>query len=123
AYELRTENQSYGIGQIKAVSYLFSRIAEIERYCDGPCLEDAKVNGQPLQAVHQKYRDFLTLFYPALDQQICHAVGFFVKYSPRHVTAVFSRRVVLNKLVLAPYYIVSFLEIQIDFCKAYLIAV
>ena len=61
ADKLRSKKQHIRLRQLQAVFDLVRGIAEVQRHGNGSGLEDAKVDGQPLQAVHQQDGHLLSL--------------------------------------------------------------
>ena len=79
ADELRAEEQHVHVGQLEAVVDLVGGIAEVQRHRDGPRLQDAEVDGQPLQAVHQQDGHLLPLPDAPAQEHIGHPVGLLIK--------------------------------------------
>ncbi len=102
AHELRSEDQGPRVGQLEAVLDLLRRVAEVQRDGDGPGLEDAEVDGQPLQAVHQEDGHLVALADAAAEQQVGEPVGGLVELAPRHLPAGEVEGIGLHELVLAP---------------------
>ncbi len=57
--KLRTKNQYIAFGQVEAVFYFLFRIAVVERHGDGAGFQDAEINRQPLQTVHEQNSDLV----------------------------------------------------------------
>jgi len=100
--ELGTEDQHIALGQFEAVFDLVLRVAVVEGDGEGASLQYAEVDGQPLQAVHQQYRDLVALFQAPFQQEIGKTVGLVIELSPGHLPPVFSLRVELDELVVLP---------------------
>ena len=94
ADEFRPEDQDLHVGQIQTVRDFVRSVAEVERHRDAPGLEDAKINGQPLQTVHQQNADLRAAFHAAAEQEVCEPVGPAVKIAPGELPPV--RRVGLR---------------------------
>ena len=94
ADEFRPEDQDLHVGQIQTVRDLVRSVAEVERHRDAPGLEDAEINGQPLQTVHQQNADLRAAFHAAAEQEVCEPVGPAVKITPGELPPV--RRVGLR---------------------------
>jgi len=52
--ELRPEHENLHVREVEAVADLLARVAEVERHRHAAGLEDAEVDGQPLEAVHEQ---------------------------------------------------------------------
>ena len=103
AHEFRPEHQHFHIRELQAVFDLIAGITEIHRHGDAAGLQDSKVNGQPLQAVHHQNAHLCLPLHTAAQQQVGETVGTAVKIRPGHLPAV--RRVGLrafNELRFAP---------------------
>ena len=85
ADELGTEHQGVGLGQLEAVLDLLRGVAVVHGHRDRPGLEDAEVDGQPLEAVHEQDGDLVALAEPSLEQQVGEAVGRLVELPPGHL--------------------------------------
>ena len=85
ARELGTEDESRRVGEREAVLYLVSRIAEVQRHGHAARLEDAEVDGQPLEAVHEEYRDLFAALVPSAQKEVREAVRLLVELAPRHL--------------------------------------
>ena len=94
ADEFRPEDQDLHVGQIQTVRDLVRSVAEVERHRDAPSLEDAEINGQPLQTVHQQNADLRAAFHAAAEQEVCEPVDPAVKITPGELPPV--RRVGLR---------------------------
>ena len=87
-HKLRTEHKGFHIRQTQAILDLLGRITEVERYCQTSRLENAEIDGQPFQTVHQQNSYLGTFFQPPAQQQIGETVGFFIKLAPGHFPAI-----------------------------------
>ena len=65
--EFRPEDQDFRIGQIQAVLDLIGRIPEVHRHRERAALQNAEVDRQPVEAVHQKDRDLVALAHAARE--------------------------------------------------------
>ena len=102
ADELGTEDQGVGLGQLEAVLDLVGRVAVVHGNGDGARLEDAEVDGQPLDAVHQQDGDLVALADAAREEQVGEPVGRLVELPPGDLPAGGLHGFGLHELVLAP---------------------
>ena len=101
--ELRAEHQGLHIREIQTVLNLIGGIAEIQRHRQTPGFQNAKVDGQPLQTVHQQDAHFGPPLQSPAQQEICKPVGLLVKLPPAHLPAVgLIRAVALDQAILPP---------------------
>ena len=114
AGEFRPEGQHCAVGLFKAVSDLLRRIAVVERHGHSARLQNAEVDRQPFERIHQQNRDFIALFAAAREQQIGEAIGLFVKLAPCHLAAERLARLGLHQRILAPCDAAFALELRID---------
>ena len=121
--EFGTEEQNIHIGKAHAIADFLGGIAEVQRHSDGAALQNAEINGQPLQTVHQQDADLLTTADAAAQQQIGNTVGLFVKDRPRDFTAVGSGGGGLNQLILLPGHSLRLLDLRVDFNQGNLVSV
>ena len=87
-YELGSEDQYRYLCKIRAVRYLISRISEIERNCDGSCLQDSEVDGKPLEAVEHEDRDLIALLNALIQEHVGNAVRLLIEDLPCQLSSV-----------------------------------
>ena len=88
ADELRAEHQHVHLRQVAAVLDLIGGVAEVQRHGQGAGLQDAEVDGQPFQAVHQQDGHLVALPDSAADEHVGKPVGLFVKHAPGDLPAI-----------------------------------
>jgi len=120
--ELRPEDQDIAFGQIQAVFDLVFRVAVVERHRERAGFQNAEVDRQPLQAVHQQNADLVPLDQSPAQKKVGQAVGLVVKLAPRHFPPVAFFRIGFDQFVILPVGR-SFLDVGIDFDEADFIAV
>ena len=123
ADKLRAEEQHIGVGQLHTVLDLLGGIAEVQGYRHRSGLEDAEVDGQPLQAVHQQNGHLLALFQPSAQQQVGHPVGLLIKDGPGDLPAVGCGGGGLNERILLPGDPLGLLNLGVDLYQGDLVAV
>ena len=121
ADELRSEHERLGIRQVQAVLDLVRRVAEVERHGHAARLEDAKVNRQPLKAVHKQDRDLVALLIAAREEEVREAVRLLVELLPRQLLAVSPVWNGLDKIRLLPGPVLSVVR-RVDFDQRHVIA-
>ena len=102
ADELRAEEQGVHVRQVRAILDLVGGVAVIHRHHQRAGLEDAKVQRQPLQTVHQQDGYLVALFDAAAHQQVGAAVGLFLKDAPGDLPAELLGGAALDQLVFLP---------------------
>ncbi len=115
ADELGTEYEKVGIGFFNAVFDLLSGVAEVERNRDRACLEDAEIDRQPLEAVHQQDGDLVALADASCEQQVGEAVRLDVKLTPGELLAERAAACRLDQIIFAPCDARYVLDLGIDF--------
>ena len=100
--ELGAEHQRARVRKLEAVLYLVRRVAEVERHGHAARLQDAEVDRQPLEAVHEEDGDLVAALVSAREEEVREPVGLLVEVAPSHVGAVRPVRGGLNKLRLPP---------------------
>ena len=88
ADEFGAEDQHLHIRQLQAILDLVGGVTEIHGHGDAAGLEDAEIDGQPLQAVHQQDGDLGALLQTAAQQKVCKPVCPAVKILPAQLPAV-----------------------------------
>ena len=123
ANELRPKQHHVGVGLLHAVENLVCRVAEVERYGRGARLQDAEVDGQPLDAVVQQDGHLVALAHAARDEQVGKAVCLLVEDRPRDFATV--RLIVgrLNQIVLTPGDVTVFGHGRVDLYQRNLVGV
>ena len=86
--ELRAEDQHLHIRQLQAVLNLLGGIPEVQGHGNAAGLEDAEIDREPFQAVHQQDAHLGPPLHPPAQQQVGEAVGLPVKVLPAHGPAV-----------------------------------
>ena len=86
--EFVPEDEQGAVREIDAVFDLVCSVAVVERHGERAGLEDAKVDRQPLKAVHQKDADLVALLDAVCQQEMREAVGAAVKVLPAQLAAV-----------------------------------
>ncbi len=123
ADELRAEQQRVHVGQIAAIANLLGRIAVVQRNRQRAGLEDAEVDRQPLQTVHQQDRDLVAAPDAAAHQQVRAAVRLFVEHAPGDLPAKLGGRAGLDQLIFLPRHAADLPDIRVDFHQRDLVAV
>ena len=115
--ERRPEHERVRIGQFETVPDLLRRVAEVERHGHAPRAEDAEVDRQPVEAVHQEDRDLLALLEAAREEEVRKAVRLLVELLPRDLAAERRDRRSLDQRILAPRRVVVLQLLRIDLDK------
>ena len=102
ADEFRPEHQNRDIRQPDTVFDLVCGIAEIQRNRQRTDLQDAEIDRQPLDAVHQKNADLVALLHAARYQEMRESVCFFVKDLPGDLAAVVIWAARLDQFIFLP---------------------
>ncbi len=102
--EFGAEHEGARIGKVNAVSDLFGRVAEVHGHGEGAGLEDAEVDGKPLETVHEQDTDFVAALDAAGHEQIGETVGAGIKFAPCYLAAVFLAGHSLDQRKLLPCY-------------------
>ena len=123
ADELGTEEQHVHVRLFQAVVDLLGGISEVQGDGHRPRLQNSKVDGQPLQAVHQQNGHLLALLNPPAQQQVGHPVGLLVKDGPGDLPAVGGGGGGLNEGVLLPGDPLGLLHLGVDLHQGDLIPV
>ena len=82
------EDQHFHVRQFQTIFNFVAGIAEVHGHGDAACLQNTKVNGQPLDAVHQQHSHLGTLLQATAQQQVGKAVRTAVKILPADLAAV-----------------------------------
>lgn len=123
ADELRPEEKNVYLRQVQAVLNLVRRVAEVQGNGQGSGFQDSEIYGKPFQTVHKKDGYLISFFYPPLQQQIGHAVGFFIKDTPGDLPAVIGRPHRLDQLKFSPGDPAGFRHLRVDLHKTYVVSV
>ena len=121
--ELRAEHEDVDIGLLDAVGDFLGGVAEVERYGRRAALEDAEVNGQPLEAVHEQDRDLVALLHATREQQVGEAIGLLVEDAPGYLAAIGFGIGALDEIVVAPGDVLALEHLGIDLDEGDLVAV
>ena len=81
---------------------------------DGARLQNTKIDGQSLQAVHHQDADLLNLADSETQQQVGHAVGVFVENRPGDFAAMGYGGGGLNQLILLPGHALGLPKLGVD---------
>ena len=100
--KLGTIEKDIRIRFIDAVFDLIGSVAEIQGDSNSSRLQDAEIDRQSLQAVHQKDRDFLAFLNATGHQEIGNTVRLLVKDRPGDLAAVELAPCRLYELILLP---------------------
>ena len=123
ADELGSEEEHVGVGQLHAVVDLLRRVAEVQGNGHRPRLQNAEVDGQPLQAVHQQDGHLLALPDAPAPEQIGHPVGLLVKDRPGDLPAVGGGGGGLDEGVLLPGHPLLLMDLGVDLHQGDLVPV
>ena len=123
ADELRPEEHGVHIRQVRAVLDFFGGIAVVHGHHQRAGLEDAEVDRQPLQAVHQKDRDLVALDNTAGDEKVSDAVCLFFKDTPGDLRAERNFIQRLDQFKFLPCSQLWSLNLRIEFHKRYVIGI
>ena len=121
--ELGTEDQGVGLGELEAVLDLVGGVAVVHGDSDGPRLEDAEVDGQPLDAVHQQDGDLVALADAAREEQVGEPVGRLVELPPGDLPPGGLHGFGLHQLVLAPGDLARLAQLGIELHETDLVSV
>ena len=102
ADKLRTEDQDLHIRQLQTILDLVGGISEIHGHGHTAGLQDAEIDGQPLQAVHQQDGHLGALLQAAAEEQIGEPVGPAVKILPAQLPAVGGIRAAFDQIEVPP---------------------
>ena len=109
--------------QLRTILDFIGIITEIERHRQRTGLENAKINRQPFQTVHQQNGNFIALFDAAAQQQIGKAVCLLVKHMPRNLSAVIRSRCRLHQIKFLPCYPSNLFDFRIQLNQCDIVAV
>ena len=116
--EFRSEDKSVNIGQRQTMQDLVRIITVIQRYGQSAGFQNAKIDGQPFQTIHQKNGDFIPFFDAAGQQQIGEAICFDVEFAPGHLLPESPAPGGFDQGVLTPGDVRNRLDIRVDFHKS-----
>ena len=123
ADELRPEEQHVHVRLLQAVVDLVGGVAEVQGDGHRPGLQDAEVDGQPLQAVHQQDGHLLALLNAPAQEQVGHPVGLLVKDRPGDLPPVGGGGGGLDEGVLLPGHPPGLLYLGVDLHQGDLVAI
>ena len=118
-----TEDQYFDVRQIHAIPDLLGGVAEVQRHRHRTALEDAEVDRQPLQAVHQQYADFRSAPDAPRQQKVRHPVGLGVELAPGDLRTEGIGRAGLDERVLLPGQMTVFQFLRIDLHQCHTVSV
>ena len=121
--ELRAEDEDVDVGLVHAVLDFGRGVAEVERHDRGAAFEDAEVDGQPLEAVHEQDGDLVALLDATRDEQVGKAVALLVEDAPSDLAPVGLGLGALDEVVVAPGDVLGLADLRVDFDEGYLVAV
>ena len=121
ADKLGSEDQNVCFRELDAVFDLIRAVTEIQRHCDSACLENSKIDGKPVQAVHEKDRDLVAFNDTACDQHVRDTVCFLIKYRPGDLLTASDFVERLDQFIFFPCGEPGNLNIRIQFHKSYII--
>ena len=100
--ELRSEDEHVHVGLVHTVVNLGAGVAEVQRHRARPAFQHAEVDGQPFEAVHQKYGHLVAFAHAARNQEVGEAVGLLVEDLPGDLATVGDGVGGLDEVVIAP---------------------
>ncbi len=123
AHELGPKDQRTGLGELETVLDLLRGVAIVHRYRHRPGLEDAEVDREPLQAVHEEDRHLVASADAPAQEQVGEAVGALFKEPPGDLAPGVFVRVRLHELVLPPGDLALLFHLGVDADQTHLVAV
>ena len=102
AGELGPEDEHPRVSQIEAVFDLIGGVAVVHGNHDRACLEHAKIDGKPLQAVHKQDGHLIPSLDTAGEQEVGEAVSADIEIPPGHLAAVAVAFGGLDEIILTP---------------------
>ena len=121
ADEFRAEDQDVRFRKFYAVLDLISAVAEVQGNGYGAGLEDAKIDRQPVQTVHEQNSDLVALDDSSGDQHVCHAVCLLVEYRPCDLLAAGNFVKGLDEFIFFPGCESRDLDVRIQFYESHII--
>ena len=115
AGELGPEDEDGGVGEVEAVADLIGRVAVVEGDGHRAGAEDAEVDGEPLQAVHEEDGDLVALPHVPREEEVGEAVRLLVELRPRHLAAEGLDGARLDERILLPRRVAGFEFLRVDF--------
>ena len=108
--------------KVDAVFDFFRRIAEIERNGESAGLQDAKVDRQPFQAVHEQDSYFIPFFDPLSEKKVGKTICFFIEYIPCDLPAVMGEGTGFHQFIFFPCDAAYFFDFRVDFYQTDILA-
>ena len=108
---------------VHAVLDLGRGVPEVERHDRGAAFEDAEIDGQPLETVHEQDGDLVALLDATRDQQVGKAVALLVEDAPGNLAPVGLGLGTLDEVVITPGDVLWLADLRVDFDKRHIIAV
>ena len=102
AGEFRSKYKYICLSKLQTVLDLIRGVTKIQRHCQGSCLQYPEINGQPLQAVHQKNRHLIALADPPAHQELSKTICLFIKDMPGNLPAVVAHGTGLDQFIVPP---------------------
>ena len=116
ADEFRPEDHHIALAQVQAVFDLVGGIAEVHRNRQRAGLQDAEIDRQPIDAVHQQDGNLLALADAVAPEHVGHAVRLFIENRPGNFPAVvFLFYAGLNQFKIVPGNPSGFRLVRVDF--------
>ena len=112
--EFRSEEQQVHIRQVEAVSDFLGGVSEVQGDGHASALEDAEVDWEPLQAVHEEDSDLRAPGEAARQEEVCEAVRLLVKLLPGHLRTERINGTGLDQRILLPGCMAFFHFLGID---------
>ena len=123
ADEFRPEDEHFDVRQIEAVFDFIRRVAEVQRHGHAAAFENAEIDGQPFEAVHEQNADFGAFRHAARQQEVGETIGLLVELGPCHFGAEGIDVAAFDQGVFTPIGMVFFKFLWVDFDKRHVISV
>ncbi len=121
--ELLAEHKHADVRKVEAVFDLVCGISVIEGDGETARFQDAEIDGQPFQTVHEQHAHLLSPSEPVGEEKIGEFVRKSVELLPRHLSAVLLVRGDLDEGVVLPRELMFLFELGVDLDKTGLVAV
>ena len=119
--ELRPEHQHGNLGEVRAVGDLLVGVPVVHGHGQGPGLQNAEVDGQPFEAVHEEDPHLVPLLHVPGEQEVREPVGLGVELPPGHVPAIAALGAGLDEGILPPGHLRGGAGGGVDFHQSHLV--
>ena len=123
ANELRAKDQNLNLGQVGAVLDLIGGIAEVEGDRQSARLQNAEVDGEPLQAVIHQNGNLVTLLHAPGNEHVGKTVGLLIEHIPGNLPSVGLVSGRLDQIILLPGHPAGLLDLRVQLNQSHFIAI